>query len=281
MSHHNNINKFANFHQQQYLNYSKVNVKIYKADNINAMIDNHFGESSNCMYLPYFTLPSFFIINRYDYVLDRMGLHQQDTQGPTYVFNFEQMVKTIDAIKNIHLSELTLTKLIDTSPCNDLYIEKNFNIMKIYNKNEDIYLYLDLFAPEINTIEKLKNFLNTTGVISCDSSSSTDGNIKSIEIVNFEPTIIEDSVIIYSRYKGFDNTANIIEIGDMIMSPEGKLFGVTNAVEDDNIGFEYLSYVVNASRVNMAGIYLPNNGIDFIIDIKKNNRVYNPERGRL
>lgn len=256
--------------QQKYFNWGAPNVKIYKLDKINTPVDELYQESHQRNYLPYFTLPSIYHIQPPTQELNKFAIQEQ-YETVIFGFNFNQMVLTIEKIKNMHTSEIIIENVSD----NEITIEKTYNLLniKIDGASENI----NLLDNNYNTIEKISNYLNSFHQI---NAICNKGDKKSIDIINFEETnlIRNIEIVIYSRYKKFDGTENIIDNGDLILTKEGDLYEVVSVFMDNKIMYEDIGYIVKGEMRSLANIYLPFNGLDKVFDVRDKYKIYNPER---
>ncbi len=223
-------------------------VKIFKLDFSKIKYDSLYNEEQYTrVYTEPFEIRAKFIVNIWKSIVGLEGPQQQEDNLQLSV-NFESMVQTIRDLKNSHYCELKIfytgtgTASVSNSE-NNLILKENNLIKEII----DLTVY--------DTTDKISEKINTISFFQCEKKGKND---LSINLVSFPETYFYGNVIvIYSDNQKYKSVTDVIEMGDVIMTLDKRVYEIKQAYPAGNMGWEYHSYILNCELADMDKIILP------------------------
>lgn len=213
-------------------------VLIFKLDKSGTRLNPIYNEEiDGRKYLRPYETKAIYKTNPFDFKFDTTI--PSETEGSLqFYFNFEIMVKTLEALKRA-TSELKITPE-----------EPGWSIRKNDNK---IFLFNETISVDPIVID-----LNDYEIVSELSQAITDtrhfytqhgGDDYSGLIPNFKETKIEKALMLKTFNSEFKNVQNIIEEGDLIyITTTNALYEVTSAYPVNNTIYRYVNWQCNAQR---------------------------------
>jgi len=168
------------------------------------------------------------------------------------VANFEDMIQKIRTLKNKHISNIS----IEYSGTGNPTMLKSEDTLTVKVNDITVATY-DLTDTSYNTTTKIRNAIN---VLADFSATITGENDSSVNIVSFAETKFKHSVlVIYSPDHTFDNSTDIIEKGDVILTHKWHLYEVFVNLPSGDFGWDYSTFVFTCNTKNLDEVILPNN----------------------
>lgn len=221
-------------------------VLVFKLDKNDTRLNSIYNEEiDGRKYLRPFETKSIYKTNPFSFSFDNTIPSEVDGDLMFY-FNFEVMVKTIDALKRA-TSELRIRA---TEP--GWFISKRDNKVCLFNKKTDPTVdrlkydtIVEFDLDKYMTISELSQGISDTGCFICKHGG--DDFTKCIP--NFKETSLENPLIIKTFNSEFRNVGDTIEEGDLIyITTTNALYEVTSAYPVNNTIYRYINWQCNAKR---------------------------------
>lgn len=221
-------------------------VLVFKLDKNGTKINPIYNEEiDGRKYLRPFETKSIYKTNPFVFNFENV-LPSETDSNLNFYFNFEVMVKTIDALKRATSEWRIRAK----EP--GWFISKRNNQICIFNKKTDSEVDRFKYDTEINfnlsqymTISEISQALSDTGFFICEHGG--DDYTKCIP--DFKETSLKSPLVIKTFNSEFRNVGNTIEEGDLIyITTTNALYEVTSAYPVNNTIYRYVNWQCNAQR---------------------------------
>ena len=230
-----------------YIEATSPTLMIYKLNKEIMDIDPVYGEKiGGRVYLRPFEIKGQHLTSPFEFTMeDNFGGEPESSK--IFQFNFNNMVKTINALKDKETSSITISAKKNFKN----YISKNGDILEITRMNENDVYTASLNLKDIITISSLKEELvNSHGFTEDDIEVFNDDycslipDFDTIEFTGFQTKLKTFNV-------EFNEAKSAIVEGDLIFVPDqNRLYEVESASPAGNMGWKYTLWNCKSSLTN-------------------------------
>lgn len=231
-----------------YIQTSGIKIKIFKLDLSKTKFDELYNEENTSrVYVNPFDIRAVFPMNIYKNLVGLEGPYQQEENLQLSV-NFENMVKVIRDLKNAHFCDLRIVYTGVGYPS----IANDNSSIKI-KENNRLIAHIDLIQND--TTEKVRVAINAIPNFSCTMIGKND---LSSNLVSFAETpFFGTNIIVYSLDSTFSTMSDAIEMGDVILTGENRLYEIKSAYPAGKMGWNAQIYILNAELADVDKTILP------------------------
>ena len=243
-----------------YINKYAPQISIFKLDKENTLLDEVYNEEiSSRIYLPPFPMRAMHLDNEWQQILGSESMPYLETQeNILFVVNFQDMVSTIRDLKTKHINDISVS-YIGTGTVSASKLNGIFTI-----KINDVITH-ELSLSTYNTTAKLVAAINN---LSNFSAVSTGSNDDSDSIVSFnETTFTGKTLTFYSPNNTYQNSTEVLEKGDLILTNKWFLYEVLSNLPGGNIGWSYSTFMLKCNLRSLDKAQLPSY---YLEQIRKN-----------
>jgi hypothetical protein len=250
------LGDYAEFLNKRYINAAAPSIKVYVLER-NGPDDTLYNEELNRIYLPYFSIRGLYVTQKWTQPLAHNAITEPEEDSMTIVLNLDDMVKTMRYLKNSHNSDIYITYTGGTRAS----AKKENEVLTLYEE-------CDIIA-EYNMSEYCLEDLAQTihGLTGFDATTSGDLKESGVNLVDFSLTQISNTDIlnIYTFDNKYEDIADFIQIGDIIISHHNILYEVADAYVSNLKFFQWPAFIIKGEKRQLSdNMQLPNHGLDNI-----------------
>ncbi len=251
-----NSQNWISYLNSRYISSSAPMVRVFKLDKVRTNIDevyesDEFGRSR--IYLEPIEMRMYHLEDPWTQVVGQDTAPYLEVQeNVNFVVNFKDMVDILRDHKDKKLSDLQISYKGSGVPT----IEKanNILILKVNGHTKKEY---DLEDEKFRTTTQLSKKINLLDDFECELKGESD---RSINLVDFDKTSFYNTkVSVFSKDKTHENSSDVIERGDLILSNKWFLYEVLTNVPGGNMGWDYSTMVLQSNLRSLDKANLPNN----------------------
>lgn len=256
----NTTQAWTSYLNKEYIESLGRPINIFKLDKQRTKIHELYMEEEQTgrVHLKPFELRVLYDTGQWTGLLD-VGLFSEKEGNTIFFANFDNMVDVIRTQKNNKSSKIFLKYLGDGIP----KVKKTGEELSI-SIDSDVLEVINLKDPEVNTVNKLKYYLNNLNNFKCriEGENKLTRNISDFSITSFKNV----EIMFYVQDDTYENITDVIEMGDAILTEKNRLYEVIDAKPAGEFGWNYNIWRMECKLGAVDSMNLPDNWTNHIIN---------------